>query len=77
MTAREIWTARPAVHVRLTIRQAARLRPSNRGVDALSEPVVDFGEYRARFVAAAGITEQSGEAHSGAEFAEAGRLPAI
>ena len=34
------------------------------GVEAFGEPVVDFGEHRARFVAAASIAQQAGEAHS-------------
>jgi len=31
------------------------------GIEALSEPVVDFGKHRARFIAAAGIASQPRE----------------
>src|SRR5215472_12671159 len=33
------------------------------GVEAFGEPVVDFGQHRVRFVAAADIAQQAGEAH--------------
>ena len=38
------------------------------GVEALGRPVVDFGEHRARFVAAAGIAEQPREARRGTQL---------
>src|SRR6516164_9633443 len=39
-----------------------------RGVEAFGEPVVDFGEHRARLVATAGITQQPCENHRGTQF---------
>ena len=38
------------------------------GVEALGEPAVDFGKHRARLVAAAGVAQQSREAHSRAQL---------
>jgi hypothetical protein len=37
-------------------------------IEALVEPVVDLGEHRARFVAAAGLVEQPRKARRGAQL---------
>src|SRR5579862_453855 len=44
------------------------------GIEAFGEPVVDFGEHRARFVAMTLLREQSREAGRGAQFKTTGLL---
>jgi hypothetical protein len=58
-------TARALVHAHLAIQFVEQRLGVLQvgGVEALGEPVVDFGEHRERLVAAAGVAEQPGEAH--------------
>jgi len=44
------------------------------GVEALGEPVVDFGKHRTRLVATAGIAQQAGKTHCGAKLPPLRRL---